>query len=235
VVPLHELVGSLVASVAHGQAVADASAAVLGTAYQEHEHLRHFPSPRPLIADVELTVPVALAAIEPSTVALAASQRQELAERLARDFHALAARLELTGRDGWERAAADLESALRRRLDLGVAEPLPALLGGVAEAATGLLHRFVDETVGRRDRREVRRTISEHVGRTVRDQVLSYLATSNPVDAPQGRLEVLASSSELAKVSPECVAQVRIRVTRRDLQWLDVGVGDDRELRLLPQ
>ena len=64
-VKLKDYIGSIVASIAEARVMSDVQTVEVAEQYARHELLKHFSVPRMRIEDVELTIPVALAAANP--------------------------------------------------------------------------------------------------------------------------------------------------------------------------
>ncbi|MFP4065754.1 MAG: hypothetical protein ACLFS0_09675, partial [Bacteroidales bacterium] len=113
-VKLRDYIGSIVASIAEARVMSDVQTVEVAEQYARHELLKHFSVPRMRIEDVELTIPVALAAADPKeTTAYSPIDN--------RTFNALAYR-ELVNSIGRESLPRDVSLKMQKYLSARTAE-----------------------------------------------------------------------------------------------------------------
>ena len=64
---LDEYLGGIFASLTQARMIADAQTVNAAETYAKHELLRHFPVPHLRFSDIELTIPVAIDAVQPGS------------------------------------------------------------------------------------------------------------------------------------------------------------------------
>lgn len=196
---LSEVIGGLVASIAHARSVADAEALRIAHRYRQHELLKGLSVPRLRIRNVSISLPVILTAMVPGQAATPNSP-QEIARIAARAFqeaidwaadHLRDLRQmknlspeEKKWQERFERLVpamtqADAPALLRESLDGEMKQTLANL--SLAEAGTTPSDAAIRDAVGERTEQVVRDVIEEVCLRYLRDRV------SQRLHAPAGQ------------------------------------------------
>lgn len=229
-VTLEEYLGGIFASLSQARMMADAQAVSVAETYARHELLRHFTVPHLRFNAVELTIPIAIEAVQPApSGGIAAPEREAMRNGIlggltrplgVRSFSpAAAAALNALIDEGIERLARRVDGD---RTDERVAEFAEELARDVGAAL---------DKIGL----DPGRFNSGKAAAAIRAVANVHARPAAPSADPRG-LQVVAETHRLREMRPSDVITIKMSVTEEGMEWQMSETSDGRtERKLLPE
>jgi hypothetical protein len=232
---LNEYLGGLFSSITDARVMADIQTVQVAEQYAKHDLLKHFSVPRMRIADIELTIPVAIEGLTERTgYQLDPIGNAEFKRVNARELARLVGYTELPPIAGQKLLSA-LDGRITTlvdqiRADGGVQKPMWTFADGIVADLFGIgtearLHdgKFPD---GYRQEEIAKFAYELGIG-----------LVTGVVDKPVlDQLSVIAESHRLREQRPEDVIHIRMKVSEDGMEWQTIEKSDGTiERKLLPE
>ncbi|MFP4468711.1 MAG: hypothetical protein ACLFN2_07065 [Bacteroidales bacterium] len=216
-VKLRDYIGSIVASIAEARVMSDVQTVEVAEQYARHELLKHFSVPRMRIEDVELTIPVALAAADPKeTTAYSPIDN--------RTFNALAYR-ELVNSIGRESLPRDVSLKMQKYLSARTAELEKKIrVSATTEAVDKYCMDIVDRVMklakqhnlieAKLQKKINPEAIQQKLGQTLTGEIQFREVKKSLED-----LNVVAESHLLREEKPENIIYIKVKISEESMEW----------------
>lgn len=228
---LDEYLGGIFASLNQARMMADAQTASTAEAYARHDLLRHFSVPHLRFSDVELTIPVAIEAVQAeSSGGIADDRREALRNGLLSALARLAGVRQLP-RAATTALAPAIDAAVGRLAETGAARPLDESLGDFAKGLASDIGRLV-RGIEFSGRQHLNAGAVTAVVRAVAGEQIKEIAPA----ARFGGLQVIAESHRLREQRPSDVIIIKLSISEEGMEWQNMEMSDGRtERKLLPE
>lgn len=229
---LNDYLGSIISSISNARVMADVQTIKVAEDYANHDLLKHFAVPRMRIADVELTIPVAIESAEESLAEPVDIIKNQTFNKVMYD--------EVTnnlGRSSLPRSvsqqvrslladnAHQLEARLNQERKLA---PIDDYSASLAKAITRIA---VENKLVKSEQEANESRLSERLKASAEKLVIQ-----NTKRTSLGDMNVIAESHLLREQRPENIVHIKMRITEEGMEWQQSEQSDGEVSRkLLPE
>ncbi len=228
---LDEYLGGIFASLTQARMLADVQAVKVAEQYARHDLLRHFAVPHLRFSDVELTIPVAIEAVQSgSKGGIGTDQREAIRGGVARGLAQRLGLRQLPGQVGAEVSSA-IDSGIDRLAERSPGRPLNESLDEFAkEVASDIHKRLARAEPALGQRLEVDSVVE--VVRKIAGEHVREIAPAGGL----GGLQVVAESHRLREQRPSDMIVIKMSISEEGMEWQQMEMSDGRtERKLLPE
>lgn len=229
---LNDYLGSIISSVSNARVMADVQTVKLAEDYAKHDLLQHFSVPRMRIADVELTIPVAIEATQEDLVddvdiinnqSFNKLVYSEVVKNLGRTSLPLQASREV--RSALATSAKDLEAKVNQMRKLSPVEDYSEQLG------VKIMQIAVENKLIKNADDFSTANLSERVKIIAEKQIVA-----NSAKTSLGDMNVMVESHLLREQNPENIVHIKMKITEDGMEWQQAEQSDGSiSRRLLPE
>jgi len=227
---LDEYLGGIFASLTQARMMADAQSVNMAEAYARHELLRHFAVPHLRFSDIELTIPVAIEAVQPAgRGGIGTGEREQLRSGI------LDGTARLIGLPRLPQPVANalgpaIDARVDRLAEAGTARPSEELVAAFAKELASDIGKLLE----RAELPTRRRPDAGALAELLRDLAGKY-ARDTPAPSPGG-LQVIAESHRLREQRPSDIMIIKMSISEEGMEWQTMEMSDGRtERKLLPE
>ncbi|KYK28181.1 MAG: hypothetical protein HXS48_24185 [Theionarchaea archaeon] len=243
-VSLGEVLGALISQVNKGRAQADIETLKVAEVYKEEPLLSSFSIPRMVLDEVVVDLKVSVVTGPSRGVSFTPESRLKILESMEKLIDSLPKKYRHIHNI---RRDADIWEPTRTRISGELSEIVPAEIEvkpkSVTMSATAAIQRQLVQALLHPKSKATRRSLTSFVQedapqmekylKSEMEKVIEEVIKSQP--PPKERLEVLVSVSDLEKIPPDKITNVRLTLRESDLSWTKVETKDGKiEKKLIP-
>ena len=229
---LNEYLGSIISSVSNARVMADVQTVKLAEDYAKHDLLKHFSVPRMRIADVELSIPIAIESAQeelPGNVDIINNKQfnsvvyTEITKSLGRSSLPRAASKQVLS--SVSKLTKNLETQLNKTKDLDKVKDFSQELSAEIEKVA------VENNLVNNAYELNSASLGERLQQTAKMLIKQQ---SSPTKI--GDLNVIAEAHLLRDQKPENIMQIKMKITEDGMEWQYADQSDGTQTRkLLPE
>jgi len=228
---LDEYLGGIFASLSQARIMADVQTVNAAETYARHDLLRHFAVPHLRFSDVELTIPIAIEAMQAGSGGGIADDKREALRKGLREGLARLAGLRQLPRAVTNALNPGIDAAIDRLAERGAARPLEESLAEFARGLASEIGRLL-QGIEFSGRQQFNAAAVAEVVRAVAGEHIKEIAPA----AGLGNLQVIAESHRLREQRPQDIIVIRMSISEEGMEWQQSEMSDGRtERKLLPE
>ncbi|GGW86638.1 hypothetical protein [Alteromonas halophila] len=229
---LNDYLGSIISSVSNARVMADIQTVKVAEDYAKHELLRHFAVPRMRIADVELTIPVAIESAEEELAdSVDIIKNQQFNKVIYDEITKNLGRTSLPLKASREVRSLMSDNANQLELDINKQRKLTPVAQYSSHLAKEVTRIALENKLIKREQDAHEAQLSERI-----QQAAERLILSNTQKTRLGDMNVIAESHLLKEQKPESIVHIKMRITEDGMEWQQIEQSDgDVTRKLLPE